>query len=532
MDNALQHLVGTIVQMRQQREEEEQKTKDTDADVIQVSDTVSKAASVYETVRNTLEYDDEHLLRRNAIKRILKRRIIEGDSNRLSESLLRELIWAKYLPNNTVDTSMINNIANILEKYKLMFGTLESETKEGQRVYQWLLDVLSVEIEYHLGPPCVDEALASLAYQELRKRVEWQTKVISETDRDLQLYIAIHRSVLRSNAPTLRYRVLTLYYPKWRTAKAGDPVVKEIAMNVAKVIDSIEDQIYHPAQDDVYRFIRRHGVVFHLLSDIAQDDPEQFASAVHAADTATIDSAVMKAADARYKSFRTRLSRTVIRAAFFLLLTKSILALLVEYPYEVFVLQTTDWMPLTVNILFPPLLLAFIGLTVRIPQKKNTDRVLEEMHAILGLGDEFNLVFKRRRPWGRGILWWIFNGIYFAILILTIAVITSILLAFHFNALSILFFIFFMSLVAYFGLRIRNTRRELMVIDLSRGFFGTLIDVMFLPIVRAGRWVAIRAPKVNIFLFFFDFIIEAPFKATIGLFESWLAFLREKREEI
>jgi len=531
MDNALQLLLGTIVQMRRE-EEEAQKIKDTDADMIQVSETVSKAASVYENVRNTLEYDDEHLLRRNAIKRILKRRIIESDSRRLSESLLKELIWAKYLPNNTVPALMIDKISNILQKYKLMFGTLEGETKEGQRVYQWLLDVLSVEIEYTLGPPCVDEALASFAYQELRKRIDWQTKVISEEDRDLQIYIAVHRAVLRSNVPTLRYRILTLYYQKWRTAKAGDPVVKEIAMNVSKVIDSIEGQIYHQAQDDVYRFVRRHGVVFHLLADIAQDSPEEFASAVHAADTATIDTAITKAAEERYKTFRTRLTRTVVRAALFLLLTKSILALLVEYPYEVFVLQTTDWVPLTVNILFPPLLLALIGLTVRIPQKKNTQRVLEELHGILGLDDDFSLAFKRRRPWGRGALWWIFNGLYTAILILTIVVLTSVLLAFHFNALSIAFFIFFMSLVAYFGLRIRNTRRELMVIDLSRGFFGTLADVMFLPIVRAGRWVAIRAPKVNIFLFFFDFIIEAPFKAAISLVESWLAFLREKREEI
>jgi hypothetical protein len=50
--------------------------------------------------------------------------------------------------------------------------------------------------------------------------------------------------------------------------------------------------------------------------------------------------------------------------------------------------------------------------------------------------------------------------------------------------------------------------------------------------IRAGRWISIRAPRVNIFLFFFDFIIEAPFKALVELIENWLAFLREKREEI
>jgi hypothetical protein len=141
-------------------------------------------------------------------------------------------------------------------------------------------------------------------------------------------------------------------------------------------------------------------------------------------------------------------------------------------------------------------------------------------------------VFKRRRPWERGALYWIFNGLYVLVLFVTLGLIIGVLRSFNFNVLSIFFFLFFLSLVAYFGLRIRNTKRELVVLESTRGFFGTLVDVLTLPIVRAGRWVALRAPRVNIFLFFFDFIIEAPFKAAIGIVESWLGFLREKREEI
>ncbi len=528
MDKALEHLLATIAQMS--REEEEAKNVE---DVIKVSDTVSAAASVYETVRNSLEYDEEHLLRRNAIRRILKRRMVEGPSGEMAAKLLRELIWAKYLPNEQVPTAMIAKVSGILEKYKLLFGILEPESAEGQRVYAWLSDVLSVEIEYVLGPPCIDEALASYAYQELNKRIEWQTSVISEGDRDLQLYIATHRAVLKSNLATLRYRILTLYYPDWRKASPEAPVVKEIAMNLVKVIDSVEGQITHPAQDAVFRFVRRHGIVFHLLSDIAKDNPEAFAGALTSGDVASIDTAISKAAQERYGTFRKRLKRTVVRAAIFLLLTKSILAFLVEYPFEVFILQATDYFPLMVNILFPPLLLAVVGLTVRIPRTKNTEKVLEEIHGLIGSGDDFSLIFKRRRPWNKGALWWIFNGLYLTVWLLTISAIAWVLrTGLHFNVLSIFFFIFFLSLVAYFGLRIRNTRRELVVIDMSRGFFGSFSDVLFLPIVRAGRWVALRAPKVNIFLFFFDFIIEAPFKAAIGIVESWLAFLREKREEI
>jgi hypothetical protein len=527
MDKALEHLLSTIVQMRKEQEE-----LDKENDVIKVSETVSAAASVYETVRNTLEYDEEHLLRRNAIRRILKRRMGEGPGREMGGKLVKELIWARYLPNGKVPTRILEKVGDILEKYRLLFGTLEPESKDGQRAYAWLLDVMSVEIEYALGPPCIDEALASFAYQELGKRIQWQTNVLKGEERDLQLYIAVHRSVLKSNQATLRYRVLTLYYNAWRKATAGDQVVKEIAMNLLKVIDSVDGQIHHVAQDQVYRFVRRHGVVFHLISDVAKDNPEAFAGALVGGDTKTIDIAVTKALLSRYSRFRIRLTRTVMRAAFFLLLTKSILALLVELPYELLVLRTTDYLPLSVNILFPPLLLMIVGLSVRIPKAKNTARIIEELHAILGLGDDFSLIFKRKRPWGRGTLWWIFNVFYLLILVLTVAVITYLLRQIAFNGLSIFFFIFFLSLVAYFGLRIRNTRRELLVIDVSRGLFGSFFDILFLPIIRAGRWVALRAPRVNVFLFFFDFIIEAPFKAAIDIVESWLAFLREKREEI
>lgn len=527
MDPTLEHLIGTIQQMQTDADAEPK-----DEDVIKVSDTISVAASAYETIRNTLEYDEEHLLRRNAIRRILKRRLGETNMTLLSTKLLRELIWARYLPNRRLPTKKIDEVARVLEKYKRMFGSLEEDTKEGQNIYQWLLDVLSTEIEYLVAPPCIDESLASFAYQMLKVRVQWEGMAVESEHQDLQLYIAIHRAVLKSNRATLRYRILTLYYPSWRTAHAGDAVVTEVTSHLSTVAQSVDAQIDHRATDLVFRFVRRHSIVFHLLGDIAKDNPQAFLTAVTSGDRSTIESALSAAAKERYGRFRARLIRTVVRAAFFLLLTKSILAILVEYPYELFILKTTDYFPLFVNILFPPLLLAFVGLTVRIPQKKNTERVVEEANAFLGLGDDMTFLFKQRRPWSHGPLWAIFNGIYVIVFLLTIALITSLLRQLEFNSLSIFFFLFFLSLVAYFGLRIRNTRREYLVIETGGGFFGVLGDMIFLPIVRVGRWIAMRAPRINIFLFFFDFIIEAPFKALIDVIESWFAFLREKREEI
>ena len=42
-------------------------------EMLEVSVPASSAATVYEKIRNTFDYQEDHLLRRNAILRILKR---------------------------------------------------------------------------------------------------------------------------------------------------------------------------------------------------------------------------------------------------------------------------------------------------------------------------------------------------------------------------------------------------------------------------------------------------------------------------
>lgn len=526
MSKHFDYLIASVTTIRS----EDQKPQE--QDVIKVSDTVSTAASVYEIIRNTLEYDEEHLLRRNAVRRILKRRLGETDSRALATKLIHELIWAKYLPNERVPIATIEPLTHILEKYHALFRALEAETSAGQKHHEWLLDILSTEIEYFIALPCIDEALASFAYQELKARVEWKTPLVEESDQDLLLYAAVHRAVLKSNRATLRFRLFSLYYPSWRSAKASDAIVREVQASLQKIISTVEEQLDHPVADFLYRFVRRQGIVFHLIGDIAKDNPEAFQRAVQTKDLATIDSALTAALQDRSAVFRTKLNRTVLRATLFLLLTKSILALLVEYPYELLVLKTTDFFPLAINILFPPFLLATIGLSARIPQKRNTVRVLEEAHTYLGLSEGSLFPIKRRNAWERGLLGSIFNIAYALLFAFVVVLIAAILRALDFNGLSIFFFLFFLSLVAYFGYRARDSRRELTLVESTHRLTGTVSDMLFLPIVRAGRWVALRAPRINIFLFFFDFIIEAPFKAAIEIIESWVAFLKEKRDEI
>lgn len=520
MDKYLSHLVSTLAHPNGFAAAKGE-------DVITVSDTVSAAASLYELVRNSLEYEEEHLLRRNAIRRFLKRKFGETDLRSLGGDLLHELIWARYLPNKKVPSRMIHEVGEILAKYQPLFDGLSDEDPDSGAVALWLLDILSCEIEFHLVPPAVDEALAAFAYQDLRERLQWDPATIKPEDRDLQLFIAVHRALLKSNRATLRLRAFGLYYPDWLTAK--EPSI-EIRSQLASIMRSIEGQLSHDSADALLRTVQRAAPVYLVLREVIAADPTAFEGLL--ADPATLKAAVSKAASSRARRFYGKIRRGIFRAIFFLFFTKMAIGLAIELPYELFVVHAKEFTPLLTNIFFHPLLLAVLGLSVRIPQRKNTERLEQLMRGVLGLGESWKIRFLGRRPWNRGFLGVVFHALYAVVCLVTIAVIVWVLWFFQFNALSIVFFLLFLSLVMFFGIKLRGTRREYVVVDAGSGFLGVLFDMFFLPIVRVGRWISLRAPRVNIVLFFLDFMVEAPFKALIRLVEGWLAFIREKKEEI
>jgi len=126
----------------------------------------------------------------------------------------------------------------------------------------------------------------------------------------------------------------------------------------------------------------------------------------------------------------------------------------------------------------------------------------------------------------------IFYGLYSLLFVLSFGVLVVALRYFDFSLLGGVFFLFFLSLVSFFGLRIRQSAKRLVVVERSGNFLTFLFDALTLPIVRAGRWLSVNFARVNIFIFIFDFIIEAPFKMLVELLEELFSFIREKKEEV
>lgn len=500
-------------------------------ETIEVSAPVSTAASLYERVRNTLDYQEEHLLRRNAILRILKRYLgTDVPLSSLAGDLLKELVWAKYLPNKTVPVSLQHKLAPVIAKYEALFRAADVMVGgERKLVFDWLLDLVSTEIETMVAPNEAEDALVAYMYDEMRKRVEWDPRLPATPEqKDLRLFIGVHKTLLKSNPGMLRYRVFTLYYPAW-IGEAPDTLVQEIAGQLLTVVRTVEDELHNPLTDRLSLMLRRRSGIFRVLGDAIMEtgDVDKLL-----AEPDLLDAAVSKALAARTAKFKIKLRRTVVRAVIFLFITKMFLALLLELPYDLFLAKhEVPLYPLFVNILFHPLFLAFIGLTVTIPDKKNREDYLAAIRA-LSVGADHPVLHLRVKHDVRGRWQNIYDALYALLFLGVYGLIAIGLSAFQFHWLSISLFLFFISLVTFFGIRIRSSTREIVASDARSGVMGTFFDILLLPIVRAGSWLSSKVSKINVFIYFFDFIIEAPLKVAIEFIESWLSFVREKKEEI
>lgn len=516
----LQHLISAVKKQHRWPDEGEK---------LSVSRTSQTAGSAYEKIRRAVEYEEEHLVRRNAIRRILERRIKSTDEHGISrgELVLRELIWAKYLPNKTVPVGMIKTVNTVIEKYDRLAEEIPNNS-ERHFFEEWLFDAMSTEVEYLLHPPAADEALASFMFDRMKRELQWEAKKIDDKQKDMLVYIAIHRALLKSNLATLRYRILTLYYPHWN--KATKAQVEEVAGKFSTIVHAIEDQIKHPLADQLFRYMRKYTFVFTIIRDLAakhdlaelQKEPERLSNAIR------------NAAYNRYSDYKKKRGRTVFRAVVFLFITKMLLALILEVPYEFYVLGHPPGASLLVNILFHPLFLAIIGSTLTIPAKRNTKRLIEYVKAVLA-GDENALgaVFKVKKPWTQGALGQFFTGVYVLTYLFSYGLIAWFLgVVLGFSLMSVGLFLFFFSLVTFFGLRIRQQVRDLLVVERQGSALGTLFDFFMLPIIRAGRWLTLRASNLNVFVFFLDYVAEAPIKLAIELVEGWIAFVKAQKEEI
>ncbi|MEW6610715.1 MAG: hypothetical protein AB1352_03790 [Patescibacteria group bacterium] len=495
---------------------------------IHVDELVSRAAFLYEKIRNAVDYREDHLLRRGAIERILKRLLVRGaKSETVAKPLVLELIRARYLPNDTLPERIISEVGMILERYIALWNAAPAEVQTNAELFSWMLGIAAREVEEAVAPSPHIDKLVEAMYRSLVHHLKLPPRMTDERERNTQLFIAIHRALVQSDLPTIRYKLFTIYAPGWKTTRPE--TIGTLGWNIASIAQAIERDLTHPIGETFTRHLKKDAAAFTILHDIIEEKPNEATAIL--TNPSTLEDRVRKACQVRYKRAKEKLGRSAVRSIIFIFFTKMLLAIILEIPYEIYLMKAFNPLPLLINVTIPPFLLFLVATTTKVPTKKNTEAIIAAVRDHVEEGHTRSpLEIKRFSK--RIVSSIILSIAYLTLYGVTFGFIVWGLRTLHFNIISGALFILFLSLVSFFAIRIRQGVRRMVVIERKENIFTFLFDLFTIPIIRAGRWISIKSSNINIFVFILDFLIETPFKSLLDVTEEFTAFIKEKKEEV
>jgi len=492
---------------------------------IKVGDTFSSVASFYERIRYTIDYKKENLLRRNAIERIVKRLLWEkGEGNllSLSETLVKELIWAKYIKNDYYPVGKVAEISAIIVKYLFLSTRFEKGWKD------WLVGVASCEIEESLDPSIVSYDVFSMAIESwFKKNFEWAGDGLDEVEKENQLAIAIHRSLFRSDEPKGAYFLLRRMVKGWNGMEKED--VAKRGEEIIKALVRIRSSLKNSFQSKLYRYVQKEVAAFQILKNLIEQNPGAAQSLMGNPDEFTKE--IYEICEARYDEIRQRVNLGIVRSIIYIFITKIIFAIAIEIPYELYFLKQLSWLPLASTVMIPVLFVFLVALTIRRPGNDNTVKIAETIfdfvyeHKVTQKVS-FSLTGKKR-----GLSYQVFSAIYGIVFVAVFSLIAYVLTKAGYDIIGIGIFFIFLSLILLFAYRVKFAASELNVTTIKESLASHLMSNLTLPFLDLGVWLADKFSQLNFFILLFDFLVEAPLKNIIGILNEWTSFLKERKEE-
>lgn len=498
---------------------------------IHVDEFASKVAAFYEKIRGIIDWKEEHLLKRRAIERILKRRLFSqmdlsngklSSQGPITESLVLELIRGGHFPNDKIEESKIKEVQKTIDKYISVLNQVRSGVKKSKiQLYSWLSAVVACEIEEILSPSIKERALIDYMFEQMKERIRVNEGIIKfqglkEEEKNIQIYIAVQRALFKLDAPVISYHLLKIQFPDLE--KQDIYLVKE----------KIEKTLSHPLGDKLYQICEKYDTHFLLLGDVLAKNPF-----IEISDPEKLEALITEAYNKRVKTLKSRLARAAFYATLSIFITNAVSLWLIEIPFNKLVTgYFFNFFAMGVDIFFPTLLMFILVITIKLPKKENLTRVLIEMMKIVYDGKKKD-VYEIKTFRKKGII--LEAIVKFFYLLGFLAVFGSIiwvLYKLNFPPLSYVIFIVFLSLIAFAGAKIRQRAKELQVIEEKETFFHFLIDPFAVPVVQLGKWLTIKWKKYNVMAVFFSALIDMPFTVFVEFLEQWRYYLKEKKEKI
>ena len=498
---------------------------------IVVDEVVAKVASFYEKIRGIVDWREEHLLRKTAIERILKRRMLLGPEKDFAEPFLQELIRGGHFPNEHIPIAKIEEIQKTVEKYLylLKHSSQAGTEKVLAQLRMWLLSIAASEIEEALAPPIRERALIEFMAQDMEERIRLQESInITSEEKSLQISVAVQRALFKLDEATITHHLLEKKYPDWNAPSSE--TLQQLAAKLPEIKNELHKIFHHPLAERLYQLVEKYDSPYLIIGDILTDHPGEFEQ--FSQDAASMESAVQENYKTRLEKLKGRMQRAAIYSTISVFLTKVLLAFSIEIPLDKYIIGDFNLTTLWIGVIVPPLLMLLLVLSTKTTTKENFQKLMMAVMKITYGKENGGVleipVIKRRRPMIEKSI----NTIYLLSFLLSFGIISWLLWQVNFSVLSIIIFLAFISMIAFAGTKIRQRSRELLVGEERQGFIYTIFDLFSLPIIHTGGWLSHQVARYNILSVILNFLIEVPFQVFIEFLEQWRSFLREKREKV
>lgn len=495
------------------RQQEEVATK---VHVAGVGRTLSTA---YEQLRNAAEYTEEHLLLQRAIRRFYRRNVSFYEKRAIKdigEELIIELTQSGYLLNDSIPKNYIDEIEALVAGYYDVYWQLRSHHVSTERASEWTLDVLSVATEavFHKAEAVYMSTFADFAYQHYFEPLK-KSVTISPADYETALFMAVHRALLKSDKAVVRSSLLQRHNGSFEDLKAYVQFNQRI------------DNIFESSQTEtLVRVINKNGAPLRILKRLIDDHPDMGSTF---SDRAAFLSSFEAQTEKEYKEISKKVNRGIVKSIAFLFITKVIVGLAIEIPYDLYVVGAIIWLPLIINLLFPPIYMASLKLSMKIPGHANTAALREYVDDLFYGGKQDSYYVHAKTSGSSPVL---LNVVYGAMFIFVFSTVTLRLLLWDFAPLHIFIFFLFLSTASFLGFRLSRMIRELEVVTTNQGVISMLRDFLYTPFILVGRWISDKYARVNVVALILDMAIELPLKTFLRLMRQWTKFLNDKKDQL
>lgn len=515
---------------------------------IHVDEIASKVAVFYENLLRVINWKEEQLVRRTAIERKLKRRLITEisgfglmnnlNSSRIANALVMESIRGGHLPNNQIPQSKLKDVENILEKYIYILKNLSNtqeraslEVKLKVQFYNWLLEIAACEIEETLAPPLRENALINSMAKTLEERIRVKPQgAITDGEKRVQIYIAVHRTLFHLDDPIISYRLLRWQHPDWVNMPVS--AYPQATQNILKIRQEIQAQLNCPWSGEFFKIGEKYDTLWLILGDILDQfkkNPDEMA--IKLSDKEAFNQNIRDTYDKRYKTLKSRLFRMGLYSSLSVMIANMFSLFIIEIPVAKILYGGIKPWSMVADVVVPTLIMIGLVSAYKLPGQSNIEKVIDEIHQMIyqQQGEE---IYEVRIKHSRKIITTIFIILFYLLgLVVSLGAIIWMLKAIKLPPTSIAVNTLLATIMIFGAMVIRQRAKELTVEDKTT-FLEFSVDILSIPVAKLGQWLATKWKKYNIVSVFFTALIDMPFFAIISFIESWSSFLKERKSEI